>query len=396
MPKFITNLGWGAADVPSGLLFSEIDGSFSGSPHVEAGEYIVPVSVKTNYGSDAKNIRIVVDDAAHSVYALGNMAKSWSNNAEPDAYGFRKINIPNASKLNSIPAGFAAKCVGGQWFIGSSSSFHIYGGNGYNYGNVYNVPAAFDVTNVLDIKGGRMNSSIYFAYMTPDDTTLMGYTKSSNGYSRNFTISLNNIKMLHKDLAYGFSVVSQDNQIFTSVLNNTAFNYHTPAFTHEKYISKLISHINSDLSYFFIDSDGDLFEFSSSKGSGVPEKIFTGVSDVWLRFGGSQVWLLTSDGKLYARGSNISYVLGIPDNTQNFNDFVYIDNFEAKKIEYCFMLTHDGKLFHTGPAVSGITSLHNGWTHIFPEYRFQDFSYVPGDASALGTKTLTVILKEVL
>ena len=114
MPKIITNVGWSASNVPFGLLFSETNGVFSGSPNVSAGEYLVPVSVRTNYGSDSKFVKIIVENSFLPVYAIGAQAERWTNNAPPDSYGFRKLDIPDANKLVTLPLGFAAKSNGNK------------------------------------------------------------------------------------------------------------------------------------------------------------------------------------------------------------------------------------------------------------------------------------------
>ena len=57
MPKNITSVVWSASNLPSGLSFDTATGTFSGTPTV-AGEYTVPVTVRTNYGEDTKDVVI--------------------------------------------------------------------------------------------------------------------------------------------------------------------------------------------------------------------------------------------------------------------------------------------------------------------------------------------------
>ena len=59
MPKNITSVVWSASNLPSGLSFDTATGTFSGTPTV-AGEYTVPVTVRTNYGEDTKDVVINV------------------------------------------------------------------------------------------------------------------------------------------------------------------------------------------------------------------------------------------------------------------------------------------------------------------------------------------------
>ena len=65
MPKRITSIEWGASNLPSGLSFNTATGTFSGTP-AEAGDYTVPVTVRTNYGEDTKNVSISVEEKAWS------------------------------------------------------------------------------------------------------------------------------------------------------------------------------------------------------------------------------------------------------------------------------------------------------------------------------------------
>lgn len=61
MPKQITMVKWSAKDIPYGVAFDENTGTFSGSP-LNAGDYIVPVTVQTNYGTDTKNVALNIED----------------------------------------------------------------------------------------------------------------------------------------------------------------------------------------------------------------------------------------------------------------------------------------------------------------------------------------------
>ena len=64
MPKLITNVKWTASGLPPGLSFDTNTGTFNGTP-TQTGEYTVPVSVTTNYGSDMKDVSIEVKKLTH-------------------------------------------------------------------------------------------------------------------------------------------------------------------------------------------------------------------------------------------------------------------------------------------------------------------------------------------
>ena len=61
MPKQITMVRWSATNIPYGVAFDENTGIFSGTP-ANAGDYVVPVTVETNYGKDTKDVAIGVED----------------------------------------------------------------------------------------------------------------------------------------------------------------------------------------------------------------------------------------------------------------------------------------------------------------------------------------------
>ena len=61
MPKQITMVRWSATNVPYGVAFDENTGIFSGTP-ANAGDYVVPVTVETNYGKDTKDVALNIED----------------------------------------------------------------------------------------------------------------------------------------------------------------------------------------------------------------------------------------------------------------------------------------------------------------------------------------------
>ncbi len=72
MPKNITSVEWQASDIPSGLAFDTATGTFSGTP-AGVGEYTVPVTVTTNYGTDTKDVMVktserVIADTTGKLY----------------------------------------------------------------------------------------------------------------------------------------------------------------------------------------------------------------------------------------------------------------------------------------------------------------------------------------
>ena len=60
MAKNITSVTWSSEDLPAGLSINANTGVISGTPTVDPGGYRPTVKVVTNYGSDSKEIRILV------------------------------------------------------------------------------------------------------------------------------------------------------------------------------------------------------------------------------------------------------------------------------------------------------------------------------------------------
>ena len=61
MPPKITRVKWSASNLPWGISFDESTGTFSGTPEDDIGEFIVPVSVQTNYGiAEPKDVKIKI------------------------------------------------------------------------------------------------------------------------------------------------------------------------------------------------------------------------------------------------------------------------------------------------------------------------------------------------
>ena len=103
------------------MVFSEITGVFSGKPEI-AGEYIVPVTVETNYGKDTKNIVINVEADGHRrVYVIGGGTNNNCfivENSVPDEYEFYPAaNLPDdVVSFSRFPVGFRAHTTSGNAF----------------------------------------------------------------------------------------------------------------------------------------------------------------------------------------------------------------------------------------------------------------------------------------
>ena len=114
MPPRITKVKWSALELPFGVRFDEDTGVFNGIPE-DGGEYVVPVTVQTNYGKDTKDVLLNVIET-YKVYAIGEKAETWSEGAEPDENGFMALNMPKMKCLVPNAEGFGANAFDGSYY----------------------------------------------------------------------------------------------------------------------------------------------------------------------------------------------------------------------------------------------------------------------------------------
>ena len=185
--------------MPFGIKFDEDNGTFSGTPD-EAGMYLVPVQVRTNYGtSPIEDVAIVVEDHPRPAYAIGSKAAQWSESTSPDADGFRKLNIPDVNRLTALWNGFGARTLQGDWYVAGTAKDLFVAKNlqgaiksfsdVYPDFNAVSKPVQFPVKGVLEMSAGiGVNSTIEVGYRTSDDefyyatSTVVG-TSSTKRYS---------------------------------------------------------------------------------------------------------------------------------------------------------------------------------------------------------------------
>ena len=281
----------------------------------------------------------------------------------------------------------------------------MFGGDGYTSGISYYVPQRFPVDNVTNIAGGRSilssTSTFYFAYSSPTDTTEFRYNYDSTGSGGPKSVNSfnrgSNISIFQDNIARGLAFITNDNAIlFYNSANNPDLYPDVNVIKALPVIHSSIGNSNNAVGVRFLSDDGRLFEHYLGTTSQIGAELGF-ITNFWSdELNTSIVFALNSENKLFAKGYNGQFQLGFPDSSAFQNNFVYLGFFNAKKIENGFLLTQDGKLFHTGQAISGISAAHNQWTHIFQDYRFLDFAYDSFIAYlGGGTQTLTVLLKEV-
>lgn len=396
MSKIITSSIWSADDVPDGLTFDKDLGVFSGTPNVPVGEYVVPVSVSTNYGSNAKDITILVEEKPipAKVFAIGEEAERWSSGATPDSYGFRELSIPLCSTLTTLPSGFAAKSIAGEWYIACANEKCTALYSEYDL-DFYSSPKIYPVESISKISGGIRNFSnngssvtrAFFVYMKNNNEVHVcraSYSSTKFKYVFNFKEVLYDIKDFQKCCCRGLALINQSDEI---VVYSDDF-----IIKPEKNLKHVVMWSSGgDGIVYFITKYGELFSVEGTKkpvqDSTTTEKIL----NIWTAYQYNNTFFVTENNNVYARGENNKYNLGLPV-AKFYHDFSLVGNYNVKKIEGNFMLTRDGKLFHTGESINGITNSHETFTHIFPEYKFYDIAYldVIGNFS-IASKTLVAI-----
>ena len=419
MPKKITSVTWSATSVPSGVSFNAQTGTFSGTPEVE-GTYTVPVHVETNYGEDTKDVVIEVEASGYEVYAIGKHSSNWGTGAT-DSYGFRKVDMPLVKKLSGIPGGFAAKTTGGDWYV--ASLWPIPAGDGYESvaadAEVKKYPSDDSTAEIAELVGGvAMKSGTtqpYECVLVRRDTdgTVYEYcygmiTESSVTWPHYpvdedplYTTKVFAAKEIQQDFGAGVAILKADGVFSSRLPKSSSVSYTMPlskaAIDDIRKIATFSYHQQNE-GFLYMTSTGELWENNNRV---APE--LGAIKDFWLdpsydvhEMPFSPLYVLTVDNKLYARGNNYKYWLGLPE-WNPYADFTEVGEFNVKKISPPFMLTVDGKLYHTGGPMMGSyydtltgssieRDVHQGFTHVFPEYTFHDIAVAPYANTLIVTK----------
>ena len=401
MEKRITSVQWSATGLPAGLSFNTATGTFSGTPS-EAGDYTVPVMVKTNYGQDSKNVIINVEGGlpAYPVYAIGQNAETWSENAEADENGFRKLNMPNSIKLTSLIGykiiAFGAKTRNGTWYVcGNRASFFTYFDKNINV----LAPIELPIEGIVDMVGGyNLVSS------TPTNVSALNrllcrlknneaivitetYTITTSGSSKTTNTSSTSVNINNVIHVIPYSYTSMPCYTFYDKNNEGKIAAGT-ASIYSVEISKIDRLVAHGTPCYF-STEGELFMYVTTNFPSYltknAEKLpgfaridfdFDKIKQVYFTSDIS-FFCLTYDNELYAIGSNSYYELSLPKK-QSYTTFTKVGDFDVKTIQVynhsTFLLTENGDLYHSGDAISGVTEQHNSFTKIFPQYIFRDIA----------------------
>ena len=412
MPKNITSVAWEATP-PDGLSFDSATGTFSGTASVSAGEYEIPVKVTTNYGSDEKDVKVVIIKA-YPVYALGSNAKTWSADAEADENGVRALPMPKAHTLhhNGEQIGFSAISSNGVYVCGTFNKYNTKDAN-----NKATTPSKIDdghstrVTVTLNDSytvGNTTNEyeQMVTLYRSVSDDVIRAalqkyYCKQSystggswnNGGTYPFDpvkeVRVNEFESPLEICSDGYFMLDVDTGKIIGNATESNSNSERSLFVNYNYSYasgikqyRRLSSSNYNANYLILDGSGILhsrtedFEIADEK-----------IKKFWTNKSGGIVFALTESKKLYVKGSSTNGVLGLgSDITTTNNEFVLVGNIDVNKIEipssYAMLLTNDGKLYHTGQAISSMNiEQHYEFEEILKDYKVEEFTIV-------GTTTL--------
>ena len=398
MPRNIWRVQWSASGLPFGIKFDEDNGTFSGTPD-EAGMYLVPVQVRTNYGtSPVENVTIAVEDHPRPAYAIGSKAEQWSESASPDADGFRKLNIPDVNRLTALWYGFGARTLQGDWYVAGMGGDLFAAKNSQgackSFSDVYpdfkagSKPVQFPVNGVLEMSAGIGHSStVEVGYRTSSDEFYYSASTPTGTSLTKHYYCLPNVKKLQEDYCTGLIGLNTERAFVGYSLGP----WYLATSGAVKKIGVIDSSNTSQYCYCLM-MDGRLYQYQAQNVDQIrPE--YGDIRNFWFIKGTSTLrFIQTYDNKLYAMGDNrYGSLLGLPE-AKLYNDFELVGYYSVKKITSTggatFLLADNGRLYHSGKAVSGITDQHTTFTQIFPNKVFQDVIACPSQ------KTLIVTFKE--
>ena len=428
MPPKITKVRWDADDVPWGVVFDEQTGTFTGKPE-EVGEYVIPVKVETNYGTDKKDVTILVDPPAYRVYSIGQNAETWSEGASPNSNGFRELGMPQAYELVSHYGGFGALTPGRRYYccgaydVGYRDTYFTYASKPFCVTD-YDAARGYPYVDKVICSACYVYWSNYGTVSRQDYTCngLWTFHWSRKRQAGTIFSGLVRVTQFLKDRSqqktYNYSydgktrlistvasagssnklLLGEEGDIspsaYVRVLYGTNGNMVKNVAGVRKWLTNRgnvrvedVGEKTQSLGYTAKKifqprgANGGLFQgMSSSMLLDNEAKNFTlgQIKDAWQY--GIKVYVATTSGQLYENeGSTLSTL------TWSISGTYDVKKMELPSPNMAFMLTEDGELYHKGSAVSEVTDEHEAFTRIFPELTYKDFTY--------GGNTLTVLME---
>ena len=329
MPKQIIQVTWSAKNIPSGLKFDASTGTFSGEAGAE-GEYTVPVRVETNYGSDEKDVKIVIEGKGYPVYAIGKYSTTWSQNATPNESGFRKLPMPNAKKLATLYNSFGAKISTGKWYVCGNNAKYF----GITDGSVStSQPLELPIEDVAELAGGYTmrsdsagSNTAYFLYRTFGDLMRFVSVRLSNSTYTSSSIR-EGISKIQANFGDGIIYQDVDDKIAIHDASTALGAFYTP----NKPVKTLIKQGLGKI--FYLTMDGELWRVTEGTAEQIGSELGA-IRDVWIfpnaindinsSYPPSLLVESARDKKLYAMGGNTTYQLGLPE-AKYYTEFTEVE-----------------------------------------------------------------------
>ncbi len=409
MPPKITKIRWSAKNIPYGLEFNENTGIFTGTPE-DAGEYIVPVTIETNYGMDTKNVVInVIPNGCGHVYVIGGNVNNYGfivKNSVPDEYGFYPAaNLPdNVVSLSRYPVGFRAHTTSGE----------VYG------------PAMGEFAT-KNTAGWSSSNSIVDAYGRRYDDNGITYVRKEiyyyGSYKHTFYICAfvrcdlqKKIRILDRYYDFYSNGVTSAGQQSNSVKGSSYYGSVLDIGTYEKGIRWLSADGTQDCrKEYTVDTNGYTAN-SKILTTNLDYKAIKLISPAPFNFL-SENMLLDNNPDNFTHGiikdawgyGTLMYVQTIGNQlyeyTTDSGAWNLLGTYDIKKIEVqnnasMLMLTNDGRLFHKGNNIVSrktqeqeevIVPQHETLTHIFSSQHFIDFTLSQGEYTWFGRNVLSVL-----
>ena len=362
MQPNITQVEWSATNVPSGLSFNAQTGTFSGTP-TTSGTYTVPVHVETNYGEDTKDVTIAVRTVAYEIpdgeICILEGYPEDVNNPTENLGRFVEYETPRLTELVYLNnTALAGKTVDGDFYYEGA----------YDYAEDGTpLEGPITLSNVEEI----------YSYTSPTQSILVRKSDGTLEIKRPSSISgtleyQGNCDLLIPPNVDGkASFLSDDRQTLQTIATRTSITSQDLGYKVKKYLGQG--------KFKYLSEDGYLDNAPANFTNGVIKDAIVNVC----------TYVVTEDDEVYLGRTEYK-------NSNWVWEWTYAGTFPVKKMcsaatNETFLLTTDGKLYLTGPAVmteSGqlcfdyycpstttITmDFKDGFTQIFPYDYFYDIT----------------------
>lgn len=369
----------------------------------------VEISTTQNFGAEDLHVSLTIQvgnasiefvgepDLSPNVYTFGSSAHVWSNNNKLSAHLPRTIYMPSVSRLVDVGSnGWAAQSADGKWYICGTHNFALKGVVP-NAPNQYNTPIEYPIEGVVDMKSTQ-DSSFSFLRLHEDGTA---WTQKSNGTPK--IIKKNNIAIVGEKITGGCSrtpiLIAHGGTVLYCVNSYTSpVELAMPEGKSAKKAHGNIVLVSSSVNAkcVALTTDNELWLLETGKAPAPIPFSHGAIKDIF-GWSDAEMFVLTEENDVYARGRSQSGMLGLSPTGGNnggydYAEFTKVGRFDVKKIAVysheTLLLTNDGALYHAGGGnyIFSPTVQHNAFTRIMENFAFSDFVFVGGTVVAIGRK----------